>query len=69
MCLYHCTDGRCGPVPTVLNAVPDSHLAFNNSVVTYTCESGYRFPDDESRDLVTCNGVDWLGQVPDCVST
>jgi len=59
-------DGRCTPVPTVLNAVPDSLLATNNSRVTYHCETGYTFPAQQSRDWVTCNGVDWLGQVPDC---
>jgi len=63
-----CIDGRCAPVPTVLHALPDSRLAVNNSRVTYSCETGYRFPDDDaSRDWVTCNGADWLGQVPDCV--
>ena len=50
--------GRCEPVPTVENAVPDNILSTSRNLVTYTCNPGYVFDDNVFQQTIQCiNGV------------
>lgn len=50
---------RCSPIPTIDNAVPDSHLALKGHNVTFNCLTGYEFDDGSSTHFIYCDGVNW----------
>jgi len=64
-----CIANRCAPVPVVQDAVPDSYLAVQGSVVHYTCVDGFS-PLAVSPQSTTCDGVNWTPtELPGCEST
>ena len=50
--------GRCPPVPTVLNATPDSTLTLNGSIVNYICNRGYQY-DPRNKSSATSRRNDY----------
>ena len=52
-------DGRCAPLPEIENAVPDSRLATNGSLVTYHCIAGHLFPGGDKTHTAYCDGISW----------
>jgi len=64
-----CTANRCAPVPVVQDAVPDSYLAVQGTVVHYTCVDGFT-PLTVSPQSTTCDGMNWTPiELPGCEST
>ena len=58
-------DGRCEPVPEVINAVPESHLALQGVVVRYSCIEGYTLKM-ASSGMILCDGQQWSSPLPEC---
>ena len=62
------TANRCGSVPVLQNAVPDSYLAVQGSTVHYTCNDGFT-PLSSLPQLTVCDGVNWTPtRLPGCGS-
>ena len=51
--------GRCPPIPTIEHAAADTTLATPGSVVTYTCQYGYMFPDGAPHHVIECENAEW----------
>ena len=67
--LLFVADNRCSPVPTVVHASPDTSLAVEGTVVTYSCERGYGLQSDSARKSLQCEGREWKGDMPVCEGT
>jgi len=60
--------GRCPPITEIENAEPDSRQAINGTIVMYTCNKGYIFPDGNTNMSVVCDGVTWNITETACIS-
>ena len=66
--------GSCPPVPVVDNAFPDTTDALYGSVVTYTCNPGYTFYNENQQTSlqksITCGEDEiWIGNITLCEGT
>ena len=46
-------------MPVLDAAVPDTKRAVEGTVVTYTCNPGYRIADDYKVQTITCQSGEW----------
>ena len=60
------TENRCPPVPKVANAVADTTLAVQGTVVTYKCLVGFNMTEVPAEASLTCDGRYWKGNISSC---
>ena len=57
--IYLSLDGRCTPLPSIENAIPDSNKALNGTTIHYQCAKGHLFPTKLEVHTVYCDGMSW----------
>ena len=67
-CIVLAIEISCPPVAFIKNGFPDSNDNVIESVITYSCLSGYQFPDGTTvRTAVCFPNQTWSTAVDDCL--
>ena len=56
----------CGPAPQLSHAKPTADVKTNGTVISYTCDVGYRFGDGAATTM-SCDGDRWNGTLSNCI--